>query len=117
MGGFDHLNDCDVKRGARNFRVAARRARRSAKRMSSQSNIPVRAWIDLLLLALVWGAIFLFVAIALREMTPFWVVFHRVFWATLLLWLYVWRQGFAPPKGWRIWSQPRRVCSSVRPWR
>ncbi|MEL6793758.1 MAG: DMT family transporter [Pseudomonadota bacterium] len=71
--------------------------------MSTSATIPLRAWIDLILLALVWGAIFLFVAIALREMTPFWTVFHRVFWATLLLWLYVWWRGFAAPRGARIW--------------
>lgn len=72
--------------------------------MTTSPAIPIRAWIDLMLLALVWGAIFLFIAIALREMTPFWTVFHRVFWAALLLWLYVWRKGLAVPRGAAIWG-------------
>ena len=66
--------------------------------------VPARAWIDLGLLALVWGAIFLFIAIALREMTPFWVVFHRVFWAAILLWLFVLWRGLYVPRGLRVWT-------------
>lgn len=65
--------------------------------------VPARAWADLGLLALVWGAIFLFIAIALREMTPFWVVFHRVFWAAVLLWLYVFWRGLSVPRGLGVW--------------
>ena len=66
--------------------------------------VPARAWIDLGLLALVWGAIFLFIAIALREMTPFWAVFHRVFWAAILLWLFVLWRGLSVPRGLRVWT-------------
>lgn len=71
--------------------------------MNQGPAIPLRAWIDLAALALVWGAIFLFIAIALREMTPLWAVFHRVFWATLLLWAYVLWRGLAVPKDAGVW--------------
>lgn len=72
--------------------------------MSQPAAIPLRAWIDLCLLALAWGAIFLFIAIALREMTPLWIVFHRVFWAALALWaLALWR-GATIPRGARVWG-------------
>ncbi|MEM8753815.1 MAG: DMT family transporter, partial [Pseudomonadota bacterium] len=71
--------------------------------MNASNDIPARAWVDLLLLALAWGAIFLFIAVALREMTPLWIVFHRVFWAAILLWLYVLWRGLAPPRGLGVW--------------
>ncbi|MEM7546830.1 MAG: DMT family transporter [Pseudomonadota bacterium] len=72
--------------------------------MSTAPNIPLRAWIDLLLLALIWGAIFLFIEYALDGMTPLWIVFHRVFWAMLLLWLYVIAKGMAVPRGLAVWG-------------
>lgn len=71
--------------------------------MTAPASIPRRAWFDLLMLALLWGAIFLFVSLALREMTPFWIVFHRVFWAALLLWAYVFWRGLPAPGRPRAW--------------
>lgn len=71
--------------------------------MNASNAIPARAWIDLMLLAFAWGAIFLFIAVALREMTPFWVVFHRVFWAAVLLWIYVLVRGSPLPSGVGVW--------------
>lgn len=63
-----------------------------------------RAWIELTMLALLWGGSFFSIAIALRELGPFWVVFHRVFWAALLLWsIALWR-GCRPPRQIGIWG-------------
>ncbi|QIE54674.1 DMT family transporter [Pikeienuella piscinae] len=72
--------------------------------MTSAPGISVRSWVDLGLLALIWGAIFLFVALALRELTPFWIVFHRVFWAALLLWGVVLWRGLAIPRRFGTWA-------------
>lgn len=72
--------------------------------MNANNDIPLRAWADLGLLALIWGAIFLFTAIALRELTPIWIVFLRVSCAALLLWgLVLWR-GLPVPRAPRAWA-------------
>lgn len=47
-----------------------------------------RGWALLLALALIWGATFFLVEIALRETPPFTLVAHRVVWAALALWIY-----------------------------
>ncbi|MEM7268574.1 MAG: DMT family transporter [Pseudomonadota bacterium] len=63
----------------------------------TNANIPTRAWIELGLLSLLWGAIFLVVEFVLQELTPFWAVFHRVFWAALALWaVLLWKGERAP---------------------
>ncbi|MFN3259948.1 MAG: DMT family transporter [Pikeienuella sp.] len=67
--------------------------------MTGQPAIPLRAWGDLALLALLWGAIFLFIALALREMTPLWLVFFRVAPAAAALWLVAWMRGERAPRG------------------
>jgi drug/metabolite transporter (DMT)-like permease len=67
-------------------------------------DISGRAWAELVLLSLIWGAIFFSVAIALREIGPVTVVLHRVGWAAVLLWLVVWGRGLAVPRGARIWG-------------
>lgn len=69
----------------------------------SQPPIPLRAAADLGLLALVWGAIFLFIALALREMSPLWLVVWRVIPAAAALWLYVLWRGLAVPRAPRVW--------------
>lgn len=69
----------------------------------SQPALTPRAWIDLCLLALAWGAIFLVVEFALRGLTPLWAVFHRVFWAALVLWALVHIRGGRMPGGLRVW--------------
>ncbi|MEX2517897.1 MAG: DMT family transporter [Paracoccaceae bacterium] len=71
--------------------------------MSKPASIPLRAWADLGLLALIWGAVFMFVSLALREMAPMWIVFTRVFWGALLLWAYVLIRGLPTPRGARPW--------------
>lgn len=71
--------------------------------MSKPAAIPLRAWADLGLLALIWGAVFLFTSLALREVAPTWIVFTRVFWAALSLWAYVLARGLPTPRGFRPW--------------
>ena len=68
------------------------------------TNISARAWIDLILLALAWGAIFLVIEFALEELTPFWAVFHRIAWAAATLWIILKVRGEAMPASARIWT-------------
>ena len=63
-----------------------------------------RAWIELVLLALLWGGSFFSIAIALREIGPFTTVLHRVGWAALLLWIIVLARGLPIPRDWRVWG-------------
>lgn len=70
--------------------------------MNTQT-ISSRAWIDLVLLALVWGAIFLVIEFALEELTPLWAVFHRIFWAAALLWIIVYGKGERMPFSPGVW--------------
>ena len=72
--------------------------------MTTQKTISGRAWAELLLLGLLWGGSFLSIRIALDEVGFISVVAHRVFWATLLLWVYVWLRGFPVPRDPRIWA-------------
>ncbi len=69
----------------------------NARSISSES------WGLMALLALIWGASFLSIRIALDEVAPLTAVAHRVGWATLVLWLYVWVRGLAVPRGRRVW--------------
>ena len=70
--------------------------------MNTQTISP-RAWIDLVLLALVWGAIFLVIEFALEELTPLWAVFHRICWAALLLWVITYGKGERMPFAPGVW--------------
>lgn len=72
--------------------------------MTHQKQITSRAWGELLLLALIWGGSFFSIAIALREIGFFTTVAHRVFWAAVLLWVFVWIKRQPLPRGWGIWS-------------
>ncbi|TCL09304.1 drug/metabolite transporter (DMT)-like permease [Shimia isoporae] len=61
--------------------------------MSDQKSLSSQAWLELLLLAAIWGGIFLANRIALNEIPVFTLVAHRVFWAALILWVVVvWRR-------------------------
>lgn len=62
-----------------------------------------RAWIDLCLLALIWGGSFLSIRIALDELAPLSAVVHRVLWAAAILWCVVFFKGCTIPKTWRVW--------------
>lgn len=63
-----------------------------------------RAWIELMLLATLWGGTFFSVEIALRELGPMTVVLHRVGWAMILLWVIARVRGLHVPRDWRIWA-------------
>jgi drug/metabolite transporter (DMT)-like permease len=63
-----------------------------------------RAWVQLLTLAALWGAVYPLIAVALRELSPVAVVFGRVALATLLLTpIAVHRHALRP-----LWHRKRR---------
>lgn len=70
--------------------------------MTSHS-ISARAWGLMALLAVLWGAVFLSVRIALDEIPPMTVVAHRVGWASVVLWAYVFARRMPLPRGARVW--------------
>ena len=69
-----------------------------------QKSISPRAWIELAILSFLWGGSFLAVRIALDEIGFLTAVAHRVGWAALILWLYVFARGLAIPRTPRIWG-------------
>jgi len=68
------------------------------------TDISTRAWLELVTLSLIWGAIFFSVAIALREIGPFTVVLHRVGWGALVLWIIVAARGLGVPGNPAVWG-------------
>ncbi len=70
----------------------------------TQSRIPVRAWIDLVLLALLWGGSFLAIREALDEIGFLTSVAHRVLWASVALWILVAARRLAVPRSLRAWG-------------
>ena len=69
-----------------------------------QKTISSRAWVELLLLAFIWGGSFLSIRIALDEIGPLTAVAHRTGWAMLILWTYVIIRRLALPTNWRVWA-------------
>ncbi len=69
-----------------------------------QKTISGRAWVELFLLALIWGASFLSIRIALNEVGPLTSVAHRTGWAMLLLWIYIVLRRLPVPRNPRIWG-------------
>ncbi len=65
--------------------------------------IDLKSGLLLLCLATVWGGSFFFAEIALREVGPFTIALHRVFWATLALLFIVWWQGIQIPRSINAW--------------
>lgn len=63
-----------------------------------------RAWGELLLLGLIWGASFLSIRVALNEIGPFTAVAHRTVWAMLVLWAVVIAMRVPVPRTPRIWG-------------
>ena len=72
--------------------------------MTPQKSLSGRAWAELFLLALLWGASFLSIRIALDEIGFVTTVAHRVFWAALVLWGAVWWLRLPLPRSPRIWA-------------
>lgn len=70
----------------------------------SQESLSSRAWAELALLSLIWGASFLSIRVALDEIGPFWSVAHRVTWAAAVLWIYIVLRGLPVPRGLRVWG-------------
>lgn len=68
-----------------------------------QMTLSPRAWAELMLLSLIWGASFLSIHIALQEVGPLTVVAHRVGWAMLILWAYVLIRGLPVPRAPKVW--------------
>jgi len=68
------------------------------------TDLSTRAWAELILLSVIWGAVFFSVAIALRELGPFTVVLHRVGWAAVLLWLVVAARRLPVPRQAGTWG-------------
>ncbi len=55
------------------------------------------------MLALIWGGSFLAIRLALDEVGFITAVAHRVFWAALILWAYVWWRGLPVPHDRGVW--------------
>lgn len=72
--------------------------------MSTQKSISPRAWGELFLLGLIWGASFLTLRIALDEIPVLTAVLHRVFWAMLVLWAVVLVLRLPVPRNPGIWA-------------
>ncbi|WP_425046585.1 DMT family transporter [Primorskyibacter sp. S87] len=72
--------------------------------MTEQKTISKGAWAELALLGLIWGGSFLAIRIALDEVPVVTSVFHRTFWAMLVLWGVVAIQRLPVPKDPRIWG-------------
>lgn len=71
---------------------------------TSSTDMSGRAWVELILLATLWGGSFFSIEIALAEIGPMTAVLHRVGWAMILLWAIALLRGLKPPRGWRIWG-------------
>ena len=69
-----------------------------------QKTMSGRAWAELMLLSLIWGASFLSVHVALEEIGPLTSVAHRTFWASLILVAYVAIRRLPLPRAPRIWA-------------
>lgn len=67
-------------------------------------NISTRAWVEMLLLAAIWGASFVSISIALDEVGPLTAVAHRVGWAAIALWAVVIVMRLPIPKEPKVWG-------------
>lgn len=72
--------------------------------MGHQKNIPLGAWLDLALLALIWGGTFLAVGLAIKEVGIFTVVAFRVAGGAILLWVYIIARGLPIPRDAGTWG-------------
>jgi drug/metabolite transporter (DMT)-like permease len=70
----------------------------------TQTSLTPRAWAELALLSLLWGASFLAIRTTLDEVPVLTAVAHRVTWAAVALWLVVIATRTSLPKGPRVWG-------------
>ena len=71
--------------------------------MQVQKTISTKAWLELIILSLIWGVSFLSIRVALDEIGPLTAVAHRTGWAMLILWAYVGIRRLPIPTSPRIW--------------
>ncbi|MGC3937128.1 DMT family transporter [Roseobacter sp. EG26] len=72
--------------------------------MTPQKTLTGKAWAALILLALIWGASFLSIRVALDEIAPLTSVAHRTFWAMIALWAVVLSLRLPLPRGLHVWG-------------
>lgn len=72
--------------------------------MTPQTSLSSRAWIELVLLGLIWGGSFLAIRTALDEIGPLTSVLHRTGWAMLVLWGFVALKRLPVPKAPKVWG-------------
>ena len=72
--------------------------------MTPQTSLSSRAWIELVLLGLIWGGSFLAIRTALDEIGPLTSVLHRTGWAMLVLWGCVALKRLPLPKAPKVWG-------------
>ncbi|MEP5731881.1 MAG: DMT family transporter [Sulfitobacter sp.] len=72
--------------------------------MKPQKVISSRAWFELLLLAILWGASFASIRVALDDIGPITSVAHRVGWAALALWIVVIALRLPLPRQPKVWG-------------
>ncbi len=72
--------------------------------MTTQKTLSSQAWLELILLGVIWGASFVAIRIALDTIPVMTSVLHRTLWATLALWLIVWVMRLKVPLSPRIWG-------------
>lgn len=70
----------------------------------TQTSVSTRAWAEMGLLALIWGASFLSIKLGLEEIPFLTLVAHRVIWACVILWIYVLVRRLPVPGDPRIWG-------------
>jgi|TARA_B110000908_G_C10227785_1_gene438926 drug/metabolite transporter (DMT)-like permease len=71
--------------------------------MIDQKTLTGRAWAEMMLLAMIWGASFLSIRVALDEITPLTSVAHRTTWAMLVLWAVIAIMQIPLPRDPKIW--------------
>ncbi len=72
--------------------------------MTAQTSLSTRAWVELILLGLIWGGSFLAIRTALDEIGPLTSVLHRTGWAMVVLWGFVALKRLPIPRSPRIWG-------------
>ncbi len=68
-----------------------------------QKSMSTRAWVEMALLASIWGASFLSNKVALTEVGFLTTVAFRVAGACIILWAFVWWRGLPVPRESRVW--------------
>ncbi|MEP2530551.1 DMT family transporter [Shimia sp.] len=71
---------------------------------AAQKTLSPRAWIELGLLALIWGGVFLANRLALNEIGVLTLVAHRTIWAALALWAVAMVLRQSVPRSLQIWG-------------